>query len=153
LCVVGAGAQSAWAISCQVWPLARASCTKCGRRPFGLLDQAGDQGHRGEVVAKPDPAAGGEGGQGVVDQVEGVITASRAWIAAAGHGRQSSCPHRMIAVLSEAVAVCRPCGSPSGGRRDAAPPPPMPASGRRLISLGRALAARAERSGVGMGFP
>jgi hypothetical protein len=48
------------------------------QKAFGLLDQAGDQGHRGEVVAEPDPAAGGEGGQGVVDQVEGVITASRA---------------------------------------------------------------------------
>jgi hypothetical protein len=31
-----------------------------GQEAFGLLDQAGDQGHRGEVVAEPDPAVGGE---------------------------------------------------------------------------------------------
>jgi hypothetical protein len=45
------------------------------KEAFGLLDQAGDQGHRAEVVAEPDAAACGDGGQGIVDQVEGVVTA------------------------------------------------------------------------------
>jgi hypothetical protein len=44
------------------------------------------RGHHGEVVAEPDPAAFGQGGRGVVGQAEGVVTAPRAWIAAAGHG-------------------------------------------------------------------
>jgi hypothetical protein len=37
---------------------------------FGLLDEAGDQAHRGEVVAEPAVAAFGEDGQGVIDEAE-----------------------------------------------------------------------------------
>jgi hypothetical protein len=37
---------------------------------FGLLDETGDQAHRGEVVAEPAVAAFGEDGQGVIDEAE-----------------------------------------------------------------------------------
>ena len=48
------------------------------------FDQAGEQGDGGEVVAEPGAAAFGERGQGVVDEVLGVVAAVRAG-AACGH--------------------------------------------------------------------
>src|SRR2546421_12944927 len=54
-----------------------------GEHPFGLVDEAGEQGDGGEGVAEPCFAAFGELIEGVVDQVVGVVAA--AW-RDGGHG-------------------------------------------------------------------
>jgi hypothetical protein len=41
-----------------------------GQHPPGLVDEAGDQGDRGEGVAEPFPATLGEPARGVVDEVK-----------------------------------------------------------------------------------
>jgi len=50
-----------------------------GEAARGLVDEAGDQGDGGEVIAQPGAATLSERGQGVVDEVEGVVVAVRAW--------------------------------------------------------------------------
>src|SRR6516225_1091294 len=54
-----------------------------GEHPFGLIDEAGEQGDRGDGVAEPSSAAFGELVEGAVDQVVGVVAA--AW-RDRGHG-------------------------------------------------------------------
>jgi hypothetical protein len=48
-----------------------------GDHALGLLDEAGEQGDGGEGVAEPCLAAFGEFGEGVVDEVVGVVTCGR----------------------------------------------------------------------------
>jgi len=55
----GLDVASARAISSQLCPLARASCTRCGSHRSAWVDEAGDQGHGGDVVAEPGAAAVG----------------------------------------------------------------------------------------------
>lgn len=54
-----------------------------GQPALGLLDEAGDQGDVTQIVSEPDAAAIGESGDGVVDEVEGVLAG--AWIILDGH--------------------------------------------------------------------
>jgi len=75
---------SAWAIWCQLWPLA-GIVDELGEAALGLVDEAGDQGDGGEVIAEPGAAALSERGQGVVDEIEGVVAAVRSW--AGGHAQ------------------------------------------------------------------
>jgi hypothetical protein len=47
-CALSGLVPRAWAISCQVRPACAGVEHELGQEAFGLLDQAGDQGHRGE---------------------------------------------------------------------------------------------------------
>jgi hypothetical protein len=47
-----------------------------GQAALGLIDQAGEQVDEHGVVTEPEPAPFGERGQGVVDEVEGVVVAA-----------------------------------------------------------------------------
>lgn len=78
MCVVGAGAEC-------VGDLVPGAAVGSGvihelrQAPLGLLDEAGNQGHHGDVVAEPEPAALDEGDQGIVDEVHRRSRRMRSW--------------------------------------------------------------------------
>ncbi|BBZ38808.1 hypothetical protein MCNS_18710 [Mycobacterium conspicuum] len=48
-----------------------------GQTSFRLLDEAGNQRDCGQVISQPNAAAVGQRGDGVINQVERVLSASR----------------------------------------------------------------------------
>src|SRR6266480_274803 len=77
LCLVGAGGQGLGDLVPGV-AVEPGIGDELGQEAFGLVDEAGDQGDGGQVVAGPGAAALSERGEGAVDQVVGVVAAARA---------------------------------------------------------------------------
>ena len=76
-----------------------------GEHPLGLVDEAGDQGYGSDGIAEPGAAALGEGGEGVVDEVVGVVAAVRT---AGGHGGVPGWPWgQAVAVLMVVSTAAR----------------------------------------------
>jgi len=86
-------------MSCQLAPLARVSATAKGRSRSGW-DEAGEEMDERGVVTDPEAPSFGEGDDGVVDDVEGVVAGARLDDAGVVHGVfSSSSPARVELVF------------------------------------------------------